>query len=41
MAIKDILIFPDPVLAQRSKPVMKFGGELDKLIADVFYDLLA
>ena len=36
MTIKDILIFPDPVLAQRSKPVTEFGGELDKLITDMF-----
>lgn len=35
MAILPILTYPDPRLAQKSKPVTKFGPELEKICADM------
>ncbi len=35
MAILPILTYPDPRLAQKSKPVTKFGPELEKLCTDM------
>lgn len=35
MAIMKILTYPDPRLAQKSKPVTKFGPELAKLCGDM------
>jgi|SRR5580700_349630 peptide deformylase len=35
MAVKDILIWPDPVLKKRSEPVTDFGPELLSLINDI------
>jgi peptide deformylase len=35
MAIKDVLIWPDPILKQVSKPVTDFGPGLQELIQDL------
>jgi len=35
MAVKDILLWPDPVLKQVSKPVTDFGIDLQNLIQDL------
>ena len=32
MALLDILVYPDPRLRQKAKPVMEFNEELEKLV---------
>lgn len=36
MALRDILLIPDPVLRKISAPVLVFDDALDKLVADMF-----
>jgi peptide deformylase len=36
MAVKDILIWPDPLLKQVSKPVEDFGPALQNLVKDIY-----
>jgi peptide deformylase len=41
MAIRDILVFPDPLLRQTSKPVTQFNEELEELVSDMAQTMYA
>jgi peptide deformylase len=40
MAVREIRVFPDPVLREKTKPIEEFGEPLEKLLEDMWDSML-